>query len=179
MQFEHWLGIGIAALVVFGVITNFLKRPKPIGWAEVPLEIRTAFESTLRGFIIKEVLHHAAEREYMIKGSYRGRDGKAEIDMDRSGGISDIEYDDLAAGSVRKIGLCEISSVPAEVIAHMDELLGDEKSSFQLKRVFNASCNGEAAYDIKGYTANWEWEFEFLESGVLLDLEKEVIRQRF
>ena len=171
---SHWLLIVFGLLILVSIIRRVLNPPKVVSWAEVPEAIREAAGSALPGFAAESTRHDPHMGKYVMSGSYRGNQGRLEVECNRRGEISEIEFESLGNRSGIFSGeSCGISEVPPIVLEHVHGLLGTEASQLQTHRISTGKINGEPVFKVKGRTPNWKWEFEILADGRLIEMEKE------
>ena len=148
-----------------------------IPWAEVPERLRVIFEASLPGMEVSEVTCWTLRREvkYKLRGNYRGRPARAEIECDGDGVLEEIEFDALEKTGSPCLALCEWEALPAPVQEHVGVLIGSqEEGEFEPSMILRGGSDDSACFKIKGRTSSWRWEFEMLGDGTLLELEKKV-----
>ena len=173
MELKHYILIAIGLLIAFRIIKAIMYPPKPITWAEVPEPLRTAFEASVPGFEVKQVKYFKEARKYKMLGNYRGDPVTGEVEHNSAGEAVEIECESTGPGVRTLNAPCELGDLPAEVITHMGELLGDEREHFEATRVHKGAEGDDQGFKIKGRTPTWRWEFELSASGRLIELEKE------
>lgn len=71
---------------------------------------------------------------------------------------------------------CELTDFPPVVLDHIQQLMSSESDLYQPYRVRRGKLRGETVFKTKGHTPGRKWEFEVMESGRLVELEKERLR---
>lgn len=172
METYHWIIIAVVAAIGFGIIKNLLNPPKKIEWADVPEGPRSLFEASIPGFEVSGGLHIPGARKYKLQGEYRGQEMRGEIEYDSFGNVEEIECEVVGRGMSNSGQECQLTDLPAEVITHMGELMGDDHKDFAPSRMHQGSFGEETAFEVRGTTTQWRWEFEFTASGKLIEMEK-------
>ncbi|NNC89139.1 MAG: hypothetical protein HKN82_11830 [Akkermansiaceae bacterium] len=176
MEPLHWILLLFGVLVAIAVIRNIRNPPRQIEWSDVPGELRNALRDSLAGFEVQTVTHVPVAMKYKLRGTYRGREGRAELECGPKGALQEIEYEDAAIGAVTRTTECQLTDLSPEAIAHVGELMGPERSSFQPSRVTAGTCADQPAFEVRGSSENWRWEIEITAGGRLIEMEKDVAR---
>ena len=174
MEPQHIVLIILGAVVALNLIKRWLNPPKPVTMEELPTNVRAEFEQ-FGDFEIEKIIFEKSELEYKFYGSCSGEPARVEVELNRSREIREVEFN--VRSKLKKPGqFISDKTVPQSVAEIMFPYLGDEAQSFELTRINSCEIRNEPAFDVKGRTANWKWEFEICESGKLYEMEKEKLR---
>ena len=173
MEPFHWVFLAIGAFLIFRVLFGLKKSAANLSPNQLPEKVLTAARETLAEFQM-ESASSIMGRKFVIRGTYRGNPGKMDVELGRDGEVDEVEYDEiLQSGSSKFLTGCELSEIPDIVRRTIQEVLGEDHVNFQPYRASKGKVNGEGCYKVKGRLPGWKWEFEVLESGRLIELERD------
>ena len=169
----HWVFIGIGALLVLRVLSGLKQPAHNLLPNQLPEPIRQEVEGSFPGFVM-ESGRSIRDRKFVIKGTYLGRTGRVEVELDRNGVIREFEYEELSGNfSSKSYIACGSTQIPETVHQLAADLLGDQAGRFELHDTMRGKANGEKAYKLKGRTPGLTWEFQVTETGRLIEFERE------
>lgn len=168
-----WLFIALGLLVFLRVLWILKNSTSNLMPEQLPDIVRDTVKETLPGFHM-ESGSSVMDRKFIIKGNYRDRRGRVEVELDRKGEVEEFEYEEIQESlSSSHFTSCDSSVVPAAVNQTVEEMLGAGYKDFEPYGTSKGKMNGEACFKVKGRLSGWKWEFEVLENGRLIELEKE------
>ena len=165
-------GVLIALAALRALIGRSLNPLREVEASELPPTIRQEVERIVPDFEAETIRLSKNGRQARLRGRRAGSDCHLKVDLDRDGGIDEIEFDTRREGSVRRSPI-DPAELPEAVSREFDRLLGALRSQLTRPRLAAGTLNGVGNYELKGRAEGYDWEIEVDESGRLLEFEME------
>ncbi len=165
-------GVLIALAILRAVIGRSLNPLREVEASELPPTIRREVQRIVPDFEAQTIRLSKNGRQARLRGQRAGMDCHLKVDLDRDGGIDEIEFDTRREGSVRRSPI-DPAELPEAVSREFDRLLGALRNQLSRPRLAAGTLDGVGNYELKGRAEGYDWEIEVDESGRLLEFEME------